>query len=132
MDLSKAFDTVAHTILLAKLSSLELTPDAVHWFQSYLSHRTQRTSCSKEISEPLTVTYGVPQGSILLPVLFLIYINVLPTSVNHCSVSLYADDTVLYCYSSNLKDLENALTEDLSRIALWVNRNKLTVNIEKD
>ena len=63
--------------------------------------------------------------------LFLVYINDFPTAVIHCSVSLYADDTVLYCYSSNIKDLENALNEDLSRIALWLNQNKLTLNIEK-
>ena len=73
----------------------------------------------------------VPQGSILGPLLFLFYVNDLPTVVNHCSVSLYADDTVLYCFSSNIKDLENALNEDMSRIALWLNQNKLILNIEK-
>ena len=131
LDMSKAFDTVDHSILLAKLSFLGLTPNAVQWFQSYLSHRKQHTSYGKEISGPLPVTYGVPQGSILGPLLFLVYINDLPTAVNHCSVSLYADDTVLYCYASNIKDLENALNEDLSRTALWLHRNKLTLNIEK-
>ena len=70
-------------------------------------------------------------GSILGPLLFVVYINDLPTAVNHCSVTLYADDTVLYCYSANIKDLENALNEDLSRIAPWLNRSKLTLNIEK-
>ena len=109
----------------------DITPKAVQWFQSYHSHRKQRTSCGKEISDPLPVTYGVPQGSILGPLLFVVYINDLPTAVNHCSVTLYADDTVLYCYSSNIKDLENALNEDLSRIAPWLNRSKLTLNIEK-
>ena len=73
----------------------------------------------------------VPQGSILGPLLFLFYVNDLPTVVNHCSVSLYADDIVLYCFSSNIKDLENALNEDMSRIALWLNQNKLILNIEK-
>ena len=62
---------------------------------------------------------------------FPFYINDLPTVVNHCSVSLYADDTVLYCFSSNTKYLENALNEDMSRIALWLSQNKLTLNIEK-
>ena len=111
MDLSKAFDTVDYSILLAKLSSLELNPNVVQWFQSYLSHRKQITSCGKEISDPLSVTYGVPQRSILGPLHFLVYIYDLPTAVNDCSVFLYVDNTVLYCYSSNIKDLESALNE---------------------
>ena len=73
----------------------------------------------------------VPQGSILGPLIFLFYVNDLPTVINHCSVSLYADDTVFYCFSSNIKDLENALNEDMSRIALWPKQNKLILNIEK-
>ena len=74
----------------------------------------------RELRSSRPVIYGVPQVNILGTLLFLVYINDLLTAVNHCSVSLYADDTVLYCYSgSNIKDLENinALNEDLSRIA---------------
>ena len=111
---------------------MELTPNAVQWFQSYLSHRKQRTPCGNEISDPLPFTYGVRStrehpGALNFP----FYVNDLPTVVNHCSVSLYADDTVFYCFSSNIKDLENALNEDMSRIALWPKQNKLILNIEK-
>ena len=111
LDLSKTFDTVDYSILLAKLSSLGLNPNVVQWFQSYLIHRKQPTSGGKEISNPLPVTYGVPQDSILGPLRFLVYVYDLPTALNDCSVFLYADNTVLYRYSSNIKDLENALNE---------------------
>ena len=111
LDLSKTFDTVDYSILLAKLSSLGLNPNVVQWFQSYLIHRKQPTSGGKVISNPPPVTYGVPQDSILGPLRFLVYVYDLPTAVNDCSVFLYADNTVLYRYSSNIKDLENALNE---------------------
>ena len=114
LDLSKAFDTVDYStcILFANLSSLGLTPYAVHWFHSYLIHREQGTSRGNEICDPLLVTCGVPQKSILDP-----YVQL--TVVNLCSVSLYTvyTDAVLFCNYSNIKDLKNALNDDLSKIA---------------
>ena len=91
----------------------------------------QRTSCGSELSDALPVNFGVPQGSILGPLLFLVYINDLPSITSNCSVSLYADDTVLYCYSSNVTELENNLNEDLLRLSNWLNENKLTLNLDK-
>ena len=84
-----------HGILLSKLSLIGLSPNATQWFESYLSNRIQRTSCDNELSGVPSVSHGVPQGSILGPLLFSLYINDLPNSVKRSDVSLNADDTVL-------------------------------------
>ena len=97
LNLSRAFDIVDHCFLLAKLSSLGLSPYAVQWFQSYLSHRKQRTSCGKEISDPLPITYGVPPGSILGPLLFLVYINGLPTLLSITVAYPFMGTTLFSC-----------------------------------
>ena len=102
IDLTKAFDTVDHQIMLCKLSEIGLSETALHWFRSYLTGRQQRTSCGNELSAELPVTHGVPQGSILGPLLFVIHINNL---LNSCNASLYADDTVIYCYGTSSKEL---------------------------
>jgi hypothetical protein len=97
----------------------------VGWFESYLSNRMQQTSCGSELSDALPVTFGVPRGSILGPLLFLVYRNGLPSITNKVNVSLYTDDTVLYYYASDVNDLERNLNEDLLKLAIWLNENKL-------
>ena len=131
LDLTKAFDTVDHTILISKLSQIGVSASTLLWFKSYLSNRKQRTSCDNAMSDPLHVPLGVPQGSILGPLFFLIYINDLPLVVKNSQVTLYADDTVLYCFSKEPRMLEEALNEDLLEVAKWLNRNKLTLNLSK-
>ena len=91
----------------------------------------QPCSCGNELSEELPVTHGVPQGSILGPSLFVIYINNLPNVLNSCYVSLYADDTVIYCYGTSSTELSDKLNNDLLGVAKWLHDHKLTLNLDK-
>ena len=131
LDLRKAFDTVDHQILLSKLSAYGLSGNSLQWFRSYITDRKQRISCGNEMSNELPVTHGVPQGSILGPLLFVIYINDLPSILECCCASLYVDDTVIYCYGSSSPELSDKLNRDLWAVAKWLNDHKLTLNLEK-
>ena len=131
LDLSKAFDTVGHNILLRKLKLIGLDNKSLNWFESYLSNRLQKTSISNTLSSPLPVSVGVPQGSILGPLLFIIYVNEMPNIVKHCKIILYADDTLLYCSSNSAKDIEQRINEDLLSISKWLDENLLTLNCAK-
>ena len=96
IDLSKAFDSICHETLLSKLKSLGCSPRALAWFRSYLTNRQQTTRIRTSVSSPLNVTHGVPQGSILAPILFSLYMNDLPKAISNCKIESYVDDTKLY------------------------------------
>ena len=131
LDFSKAFDTVDHAILLCKLKSFGLDNNSLNWFESYLTNRQQKTSINNTLSSSLPVSVGVPQGSILGPLLFIIYINDMPNIVKHCKIILYADDTLLYYSSNSVKDIELCVNEDLHSICKWLDENLLTLNCAK-
>lgn len=132
IDLQKAFDTIDHEILLQKLSYLKFSPEAISWFKSYLHNRTFRVSVGSTLSDPGDLKCGVPQGSILGPLLFLIYINDLPQSVKDCEIRLYADDTCISFTHKVVKTIENKLNQDFNSLCDWFVDNKLSIHFGED
>ena len=106
LDLSKAFDTVDRSLLLTKLKQTGASENVTGWFRSYLSNRFQLTAISDVQSTLRPVQVGVPQGSILGPLLFLVYINDLPECLEDCEVALYADDTMIYFSNSCVTEID--------------------------
>jgi hypothetical protein len=130
LDLKKAFDCVNHVLLLNKLSEFGITGNTLQWFRSYLNNRNQAVNINSSISTFKNINMGIPQGSILGPLLFIIFVNSLPESVN-CKCIMYADDTLLLCTAKNASVLQSKLQSNLLKVANWFNSNHLTLNIEK-
>ena len=130
IDFTKAFDTVNHPILLLKLKAMGINLDVILWLTSYLHNRTQVTLANDQLSTQAEVKFGVPQGSILGPLLFLAYINDIDKNLL-CNVSLYADDAVIYS-SHKVSDIAvTHLQADIITLLTWTNLNHLTINIKK-
>ena len=125
-DLKDAFDTVDHNILCKKLELYGIQHRELSWFQSYLSNCEQFCRVNGVDSNIEDIKVGVPQGSCLGPLLFLIYINDLPQAVQASTVSMYADDTSLCHQSSDLTQLEEAINRDLKQLTTWLQGNKLS------
>ena len=131
LDLKKAFDTVDHQILLSKLNYYGIHGKSFKWFQSYLENRTQKCSVNGSLSSSCSLTCGVPQGTILGPLLFLLYINDLPNCLSNCEPRMYADDTHLTYAGGDLESIQLCLNEDLTNVFNWLQANKLTLNMTK-
>ena len=130
LDLQKAFDTVNHAILLQKLSALGMRDESVDWFRSYLSGRSQVVDVNGTFSSEHCITCGVPQGSILGPLLFLIYVNDMSAAVK-CQLLLYADDSALMVSGKDVAEIEAALSGELEEIQDWLVNNKLSLHLGK-
>lgn len=132
LDLAKAFDTVSIPILLAKLEMIGIRGTSLHWFKSYLTNRTQRTRVGNYISSEDNTKFGVPQGSILGPTLFLIYINDLcDMSLHNAKIVTYADDTVLLFHGKTWNEVETVANVGLGLVSNWLRNTLLTINISK-
>ena len=128
IDLKKAFDTVDHRILIHKLDFYGFRGIINVWFRSYLQDRTQITVIDQRPSNKSFVTYGVPQGSVLGPLLFLLYVNDIYSSSSKLNFYLFADDTNILYSHKNLKSLENVMNSELNNVFQWLTSNKLTLN----
>ena len=131
IDLKKAFDTVDHEILLKKLTKYGIIGLENTWFASYLNNRMQFCKVNGVSSKLDDISCGVPQGSCLGPLLFLIYINDLPFSLQNSQVTMYADDTTISYSSKNIVDLNENLNRDLNCLKQWLQGNKLSLNVLK-
>ena len=131
LDLSKAFDTVNHDILLKKLEHYGIRGNCLKWFESYLHERMQIVKFGHHKSNKLIISTGVPQGSILGPLRFLLYINNIENCSKIISFVMYADDTNAFHSDKCLKSLTHVMQEEMNEVIKWVNMNKLSINTTK-
>ena len=133
VDFRKAFDLVDHKILLKKLKCYKCNNSCLSWFESYLQNRTQRVSLNDNLSEAADFIHGVPQGSILGPLLFLLFINDLPLYLQNTFtiVDLYAEDTTIYFSNADKLVLEKNLQSSLNCLQKWCRENGMILNLDK-
>ena len=131
LDLKKAFDTVDHNILLSKLKLYGIRGSTHSWFKSYLSNRKQYVEYNNFKSDTKTITHGVPQGSILGPLLFIIYMNDFSRSSDLLFSILFADDTSVFIEGTNFENISKIFNAELEKVNMWLKANKLTINTKK-
>lgn len=131
LDFSKAFDLIPHDLLLQKLKILNFSSNTIALLACYLSNRSQMVFCNGSYSSELAVEYGVPQGSILGPLLYLLYVNDFDTFVDLCKIIMFADDTNLIFAHKDFNVLVSIINADLCKIALYCQNNQLMINSSK-
>ena len=131
LDFAKAFDTVNHKILISKLENYGIRGTVKQWFESYLSNRKQTVKIGNTFSDEKQITCGAPQGSILGPILFLLYINDIKNSAKQINFFLFADDTSTFLMHKHIEELEKIYNKELKNVKNWLDANKLSLNISK-
>jgi hypothetical protein len=130
LDFAKAFDVVPHRLIIQKLLKYNFEPFLIHWINSFLSQRKQKVLLDGVLSETCRVSSGVPQGSVLGPVLFITFINDIVDCAPNSSIKLFADDTLLYRQVSTAQD-SDTLQADLDKVAAWAASNGMSFNVSK-
>ena len=130
-DLAKCFDTIDHELLFKKLSKYGLTGTELQWFTNYLNERTQVVTISGEMSNTKLIDKGVPQGSILGPLLFTIFINDFPSCLSIAFCNIFADDTMIGVSDKSITKIQQLLQNAVNEAIKWFGQNKLTLNINK-
>ena len=131
VDLSKAFDTVSHSSLLNKLPSFGIHGTELNWFTDYLFNRKQFVQSNGCASDIISIFCGVPQGSIIGPLLFIMHFNAAHTVLQNSKIITYADDTVIFASGSSLEEVEEKLNNDLEHLKAWFDENELLLNLKK-
>ena len=131
LDLSKAFDTIDRHILPNKLHHYGIRGHSFNWVSSYLTNRKQLVQFTSACSQPEPIVSGIPQGSILGPLLFIIYINDLPNASNLLKTFIFADDTSLFYSHKDPNQLIHVMNCELSKISEWLKVNKLSLDVAK-
>ena len=131
VDFTKAFDLVVHSILLKKLESFNISSKMIKWFKSYLTDRELAVKIGDVQSNFHKITRSVPQGSILGPLLFSLYVNDIPSRFSRCKSLLYADDLVLYATGSSISEVTSKLQQDLDQLQVWCNQHGMVISIPK-
>ena len=131
IDFKKAFDLVNHQLLLQKLKLYNFDKYSIKWFNSYLSNRVQKVQIGPNYSKSCNISAGVPQGSILGPLLFLIFINDLPLNLTNTNSDIFADDLTLSVSAPNKQDIQTNCQVALNQTNLWSLQNKMVVNKQK-
>ena len=131
VDLSKAFDTIGHDAIIQKIPKFGITGIPQQWFCSYLFGRYQQVSYEKTLSSAEPIYCGVPQGSILGPLLFLLHFNDAANVLTKCKIVKYADDTVLFWSHKDTKQIESVLNCDFKNLCHWLEENELIINCKK-
>lgn len=131
LDFKRAFETIDRGLLLLKLKEIGICGAVHRWFSSYLNERSQRTKFGVSVSNEKETENGVPQGSVLGPVLFIIFINDIVRSITNCKIHLFADDTMLYIAGENVEDIVRIMNDELNNLYMWLCDNNLKVNINK-